>query len=170
MFFAWWIYYHHEGIFLSLVHIHVWWWRRSGLVWVLTWIPRLSSQGRRLFWWTDQPSACIHTWRTSNQWLCNLPVDNVHSLENLCDLIEDNFYHFYIKHIDQKLLQQQNTPHESPMDFWQCFRHLQFQAPKSQMKFPYLWDRFEYYLNKSVHPKNTFKLKPHLAHFDDGSV
>lgn len=38
------------------------------------------------------------------------------------------------------------------------------------MKFPYLWDRFEYCLNKSIHPKNNFKLKPCSAYFGDGAV
>ncbi len=70
-----------------------------------------------------------------HRWLCILPVENVHSLENLCDLIEDTFYHFNPEHLDQKLLQQRKARRESPMDFWRRFRDLQFQAPKSQMKF-----------------------------------
>lgn len=56
------------------------------------------------------------------QWSCSLPTDNVHSLEHFCDLIEDIFHHFDPKHVDHKLLQQQKAPHESPDDFWQCFR------------------------------------------------
>lgn len=39
-------------------------------------------------------------------WLCSLSADSVHSLEHLCDLIEDTFYHFDPDHLDQKMLQQ----------------------------------------------------------------
>jgi len=66
----------------------------------------------------------------------------MHSLEHSCDLIEDTFHCFDLEHLDQKPLQQWKAPHELPMDFWQSFCDLQFQAPKIQMKFPYLWDRF----------------------------
>lgn len=75
-----------------------------------------------------------------HRWLCSLPANRVHSLEHLCDLIEDTFYHFDSEHLDQKLQQQRKTLHESPMDFWQRFCILQFQAPKSQINFFYLWD------------------------------
>lgn len=40
-----------------------------------------------------------------------------------------------------------------------------FEAPKSKMKFQYLMDIFEYFLNDSVHLKMKFKFKPHLAYF-----
>jgi len=104
------------------------------------------------------------------QWCCSLLVDSVHSLEQLCDLIESTFHRFDLEPLDQKLLQKRKAPHESPMDFWQCFHVLQFQAPKIQMKFPYLWDRFNYYLNKSVHPNKKFEPKPHSAYFSDGDA
>ena len=83
-------------------------------------------------------------------WVLSLPTNTVHSCEHFCDLIEDTFYHFDPNHLDRKLLQQQRAPHESVIDFWQCFHDLQFQAPRTQMKFTYLWDRFEYCLKKSV--------------------
>ena len=38
------------------------------------------------------------------------------------------------------------------------------------MKFPYLWDRFEYYLKKSDHPKKNFKLNPCSTYFGDGDA
>ena len=105
-----------------------------------------------------------------HQWLCSLPADRVHSLEHFCDLIEDTFYHFDRDHLDQKLLQQRKVPHESTMDFWQCFRDLQFQALKSQMKIFYLWGRFEYCVKKSSLPKNKFEIKPRSTFFSDGAA
>lgn len=107
---------------------------------------------------------------STQRWCCSIPPGSVHSLEQLCDLIGSTFHHFYLEPIDQKLLQQRKAPHESPMEFWECFRVLQFQAPKSQMKFPYLWDRFEYCLNKSVNPKKKFKIKPHSTYFGNGAT
>ena len=80
------------------------------------------------------------------------------------------FHHFDPKPLDQKMLQQWKALHELPMEFWECFHVLQFQAPKSQMKFPYLWDRFEYCLNNSVNPKKKFEPKPCLAYFSDGAA
>jgi len=42
-----------------------------------------------------------HTLHESQrQWLLSLSVDNVHSLENFYDLIEDNFYNFDPYHLD----------------------------------------------------------------------
>jgi len=108
--------------------------------------------------------------KSPHQWLCNLLADSMHSLEQFRDLIEDTFHHYDSNHLDHKLLQQQKAPHKSPMDFWQCFHDLQFRALKSQMKFPYLWDRFKFYLNKSFHPKKKFEPKPHSAYFRDGVV
>ena len=72
------------------------------------------------------------------RWVLSLLVDTVHSFEHFCDLIDDMFYHFDPYHLDRKLLQQQRAPHESVIDFWQCFCDLQFQSPRSQMKFAYL--------------------------------
>ena len=74
------------------------------------------------------------------RWVLSLLASTVYSCKHLCDLIEDTFYHFDLNHLDQKLLQQQRDPYESVVDFWQRFRDLQFQAPRSQMKFAYLWD------------------------------
>jgi len=49
--------------------------------------------------------AHTHTLRESpRKWLLSLSADNVHSLEHLCGLIEDTFYHFYLDHLDQKML------------------------------------------------------------------
>ena len=109
-------------------------------------------------------------YESPHRWLCNIPADNVHSLEHFCDLIEDTFYHFSLEHLDQKLLQQRKALHESTMDFWQHFRDLQFQASKSQMKFFYLWDIFEYCLKKYTHQKKNFELKPHSVFFSDGAT
>jgi len=90
------------------------------------------------------------------------------SLEQFYDLIESTFHHFDPEPLDQKVLQQRKALHELPMEFWERFLVLQFQDPKIQMKFPYLWDRFEYCLNKSVNPKKKFEPKPRSAYFDDG--
>ena len=38
------------------------------------------------------------------------------------------------------------------------------------MKFYYLWDRFEYCLKKSTHPKRKFEIKPRSTFFIDGAV
>lgn len=76
-------------------------------------------------------------------WVLSLPANTMHSFEHLCDLIEETFYNFDINYLDRNVLQQWSAPHESIIDFWQCFHDLQFQALKSQMKFSYLWDRFE---------------------------
>jgi len=67
----------------------------------------------------EQASLLLaYTLRESpHRWLCSLPTDSVHSLENFCNLVEDTFYHFDPEHLDHKLLQQQKAPHESPMDF-----------------------------------------------------
>ena len=54
-------------------------------------------------------------------WVLSLPTDTIYSCEHFCDLIEDMFYHF---DPDRKLLQQWRAPHESVIDFWQCFRDL----------------------------------------------
>jgi len=70
----------------------------------------------------------------------------------------------------KKLLKQWKILHKLPMDFWKRFCVIQFEASKNQMKFQYLWDRFEYFLNKSINPKMNLKFKPHLAYFDDGVV
>ena len=74
------------------------------------------------------------------RWVLSLLADTMHSFEHFCDLIEDTFYHFDPEHLDRKLLQQWKALRESVMDFWQRFRDLQFQAPRSEMKFSYLWD------------------------------
>lgn len=110
-----------------------------------------------------------HTLRKSpQQWCRNLPHDYMHSLKQLCDLIESTFHHFDPKPLDKKLIKQWKDLHKSPMDFWQRFRVLRFEASKNQMKFQYLWDRFEYYLHKSLYPKINLKFKPHSAYFGDG--
>jgi len=54
-------------------------------------------------------------------WVLSLLVDTAHSCEHFCDLIEDTVYHFDPDHLDWKLLQQRRAPHESVIDFWQCF-------------------------------------------------
>jgi len=54
------------------------------------------------------------------------------------------------------------------MEFSEHFHLFMFEAPKSQMKFHYLMDRFKYYLVQSVNPKKNFKLKPRSACFGDG--
>jgi len=94
----------------------------------------------------------------------------VHSLDQFCDLIESTFHHFDPEPLNKKLIQQWKAPHESPMEFWYCFRVLQFQAPKSQMKFQCLMDKFDYYLTKFVNPKRKFKPKPHSTYFGDGAT
>ena len=38
------------------------------------------------------------------------------------------------------------------------------------MKFPYLWDRFKYFLNKFSHPKKNFDINPHSTFFIDGAA
>lgn len=38
------------------------------------------------------------------------------------------------------------------------------------MKFAYLWDRFEYFLKKSVHPKRNLDVKPCSTFFIDGTT
>jgi len=65
------------------------------------------------------------------------------------------------------MLQQQKDPHESLMEFWECFPLLSFQAPKSQMKFQYLMDRYEYVYQITM-SKNEEKSQPHSAYFGDG--
>jgi len=73
-----------------------------------------------------------HTLRESpHRWLLGLPANNMHSLEKLCDIIEDTFYHFDIDIPDRKLLYQWKALHESVVDFWQRFHDLLFQAPRS---------------------------------------
>lgn len=64
-------------------------------------------------------------------WCWSLPLDSMHSLEKLCNLIESSFHNFDPEPLDQKLLKQWKTLQQSPMDFWDCFRVLQFQASKS---------------------------------------
>lgn len=103
-------------------------------------------------------------------WLCSLWAESMHSLEHLYDLIEDTFYHFHPEHLDQKMLQQWKDPQESPMDFWQRFHDLQCQALKSEIKFLYLWDRFEYCLKKSSHPKKKFELTFRSVFFNEGTT
>jgi len=103
-------------------------------------------------------------------WVLSLPSDTMHSFEHLCDLIGDIFYHFDPNNHDQKLLQQWRDPHKSIIHFWQHFGDLQFQAQKIQMKFSYLWDRFEYCLKKSTHPKRKLYIKPHSTFFIDGTT
>lgn len=61
MIFESWICYHQKGVFWSLVHWHVWWWRWSGLAWVLTWLCFHGSWGRWMFLWIGQFVSCIHT-------------------------------------------------------------------------------------------------------------
>lgn len=67
---------------------------------------------------------------------------NVHSLEFFYDLIKWTFHHFDPEPLDQKLLKQWKATQESPMDFWDHFCVLRFQAPKSQMKFQFIMDKF----------------------------
>lgn len=123
MFFTCQICYHHEGVFRSLVQIHIWWWRKNGLAWVLTWLPFHASQGRWMFWRIGQSFVCIHTSQISTLVVVQRTANNVHSLEHLCDLIEDTFYHFDPEHLDQKLLQWKAS-NESPIDCWQRFHDL----------------------------------------------
>jgi len=68
------------------------------------------------------------------------------------------------------MLKQWKALHESPMEFLERFRLFMFEAPKSQMKFQYLMDRFEYCLIKYVNTKKKFKLKPRSSYFGDGVV
>lgn len=104
------------------------------------------------------------------RWVINLLTDIVHSCEHFCDLIEDEFHHFDADHLDQKMLQKWRASHESVIDFWLRFHDLWFQAPKSQMKFAYLWDRFEYCLKKFSHPKRKLDVKPRSTFFTDGTM
>ena len=94
----------------------------------------------------------------------------MHSFQHFYDLIEDTFYDFDLDYLGRELLHQRRAPHESVINFWQCFSDLQFQALKSQMKFAYLWDRFEYCLKKSARPKRKLDINPHLTFFIDGTV
>lgn len=94
----------------------------------------------------------------------------MHSCDHFCDLIEDTFHHFDPDHLDRKLLQKWRAPHESVIDFWQHFHDLQCQAPRSQMKFAYLWDWFEYCLKKSAHPKRNIDVKPRSTFFFNGAT
>lgn len=94
----------------------------------------------------------------------------MHSFDHFYDIIEDTFYHFYLDHLDQNLLQQRRAPHESVIEFWQCFQNLQFQAMRSQMKLAYLWDQLEYCLKKSSRPKRKLEIKPRSTFFIDGIV
>lgn len=52
-----------------------------------------------------------------HRWMCSIPTESMHSLDHLCDLIEDTFYHFNPEHLDHKLLQNRKAPHESLMEF-----------------------------------------------------
>ena len=47
---------------------------------------------------------------------------------------------------------------------------LQFQAPKSQIKVPYILDKFEYCLDNSINPKKEFEIKPRSAYFGVGAM
>jgi len=38
------------------------------------------------------------------------------------------------------------------------------------MKFSYIWDRFDYFLNKSAHPNKDFDIKPFSTFFVDGAA
>lgn len=68
------------------------------------------------------------------------------------------------------MLKQQKAPHESYMDFSQRFRLFMFEALKSQMKFQYLMDIFQYFLTKSLCPKMKLKFKPRSTYFGDGAA
>ena len=118
---------------------------------------------------TDVCSLLTHTLRNHpSQWFGTLPHNFVHSFKQFSDLIKSGFRHFDPEVLDKKLLKQWKVSHESPMEFSECFRLFMFEAPKSQMKFQYLMDRFEYFLIKSSNPKKKFKLKPHSEYFSDG--
>jgi len=58
----------------------------------------------------------------------------------------------------------------NPLLIFGSFHDFQFKALRSQMKFAYLWDRFEYYLKKSAHPKRKFEIKPWSTFFIDGAA
>jgi len=74
---------------------------------------------------------CLHMLHESPQrCCCSLPPGNMHSLEQLCDLIESNFHDFDPEPLDKKLLKQRKTPQESPTNFWERFHVLHFEAPK----------------------------------------
>jgi len=68
------------------------------------------------------------------------------------------------------MLKQRKTLQESPMDFLDHFHLLQFEALKSQMKFQYLMDIFEYFLIKYVNPKMNLNFKPRSTYFTDEVV
>jgi len=104
------------------------------------------------------------------RWCPNLPHNCMHSFKNFNDLIKSVFHHFDPEPLDKKLLKQRKTSHESPMDFWQRFHVIQFEASKNQMKFQYLWDIFEYCLHKSLCPKIKSKFKPLSTYFSDGAA
>jgi len=65
MFFACWTSQHHEGVFRSLVQIHIWWWRRSSLVWVLRRLLSIPWWCRRVLCRRVQLAAFIYTLRIS---------------------------------------------------------------------------------------------------------
>jgi len=102
------------------------------------------------------------------RWCGTLPHNSVHSFKQFNNLIESIFHHFDPEVLDKKLLKQWKAPHKSPMEFLDHFHLFMFEAPKSQMKFQYLIDRFEYFPIKSVNLKKKFKLKPCSAYFVDG--
>jgi len=104
------------------------------------------------------------------RWVLSLMADTVHSFEHLCDINEDTFYHFDPDHLDWKMLQQWSTPHEPLIDFWQRFCDFHFQARRSEMKFSYPWDKFEYCLKKSTCPKRNLEIKPLSTFFIDGAA
>ena len=161
MFFKSWICHHHEGVFLFLVHLHVWWWRSSGMAWVITWISFHAHEEDGCI----QLVACIHTSRIFTLMVVQ-PTEWQHALT--WALMWSHWRHFLSFWCIKKLLQQRKASHESPMDFCQRLRDLQFESLKRQMKFVCLWDMFEYCLKKFAHPKKKFKLNPRSVFFSDG--
>jgi len=97
----------------------------------------------------------------SSLWCYKLPPNCVHSFKQFSDLKESIFHHFDPKSLDKKMSKQQKAPHESLMEFWARFRLLPFEALKSQMKFKYLMERYEYVCHKSLHLIVNKNLKRH---------
>ena len=171
MFFESWRCHHHKGVFRSLVHLHVWWWRQSGLAWVLTWFYFHASWGRWVFPMI-RPTCCLHTH------FANLHFDGCVAYQlRACTHLSTSMISlktisiiFDLDYLNQKQLQQWKVPHESIMDFWQCFRDLEFQALRSKIKFSYLWDWFEYFLRKYARPKKNLEILPRSTLFTNGAA
>lgn len=133
----------------------------------LAWPEHLNEfhvlmEGMEDFNETEVCSLLAHTLRDHPSQRCGtLPHKFVHSFKQFNDIIKYVFYHFDPEVLDKNLLKQRKALHESPMEFSECFCLFMFEAMKSQMKFQYLMDRFEYCLIQSFNPNKKFKLKPH---------